>query len=118
MEPPLIVTLQLAEKDMQFFNELRKENFPAHINYMDAHLTLFHNLPSNDPVVTNTLKEFAQMNSFTLRVSMVKHIGNGVVYIVQSSALQRMHLKMQLLFKPWLTRKDAQKLWPHITVQN
>lgn len=116
--PPLIVTLKIEEASMAYFNALRKQHFPAHINYLNAHLTLFHNLPSEESSIPTALAALANTNTMKLRVSMVKHIGNGVVYVVQSSALQRLHKKMQVAFKPWLKGKDSQKLWPHITVQN
>jgi 2'-5' RNA ligase len=115
---PLIVTLQLNDEAQEFFNDLRKQNYPAHINYIDAHLTLFHNLPSSEAAIPLTLRAFAVNSPINLRVSMVKHIGNGVVYVIQSSALQRLHKKMQQQFKPWLISKDRQVLWPHVTIQN
>jgi len=42
---PLILTLNFNNEVQQFFNALRKQHFPPVINYLDAHLTLFHHLP-------------------------------------------------------------------------
>ena len=43
-----IITAKLDEKSQQLLNTLRKEHFPAHLNYLDAHLTLFHQFPEFD----------------------------------------------------------------------
>lgn len=116
--PPLIVTLQLRQEEQQFFNELRKTHFPAHANYLEAHLTLFHHLPSEGPFIREQLIAFAKHPPITLLVSEVRNIGNGVAYSIESKELQQLHLKMQHTFMPWLNSKDQQPLWPHITVQN
>ena len=55
---PLILTLQLDAQAFAFFNFLRQKHFPAKINYLDAHLTLFHHLPP-DPAVTEVLENIA-----------------------------------------------------------
>lgn len=115
---PLIVTLQLEEQHQQFFNLLRKEYFPAHANYIDAHITLFHNLPSTESSIKEKLKYFANHTEINLLVSGIRNIGNGVVYTIESEELQQMHRSMQKAFKPWLIRKDRQRLCPHITIQN
>jgi len=42
---PLILTLTLDEASQAFFDEQRRQYFPPKINYLSAHLTLFHALP-------------------------------------------------------------------------
>ena len=42
---PLIVTLKLDDAAQTYFNALRRQHFPPAINYLGAHLTLFHHLP-------------------------------------------------------------------------
>ncbi len=115
---PLIVTLKMDAASQFFFDELRKKHFPAHANYLKSHITLFHKLPSNQPIIRETLQLLAKKRSFAVEVSGLKHIGKGVVFVIDSPELQVMHKQLQNTFKRWLTRQDAQKFWPHITVQN
>ena len=75
--PPLIVTLKLDEDSRGYFNNLRRKYFPAHVNYLDAHLTLFHHLPSTLEFIDSVLEEFATRPAFTLPVSDIKNMGNG-----------------------------------------
>jgi 2'-5' RNA ligase len=116
--PPLIITLRLLPEQQQFFNELRKTHFPAHANYLDAHITLFHHLPSDGPFIHEQLKEFARHPNIKLLINKICYLGNGVAYSIESAALQQLHQKMQHTFMPWLNTKDQQPLWPHITIQN
>ncbi len=116
--PPLIITLNIDEKAQAFFGEQRRLYFPKHINYLDAHLTLFHKLPSEEPLINEVLADMANRTPFELRMSAVRHIGKGVVYSMESASLQQMHLAMQKRFHHLISGKDTQKLWPHITVQN
>lgn len=116
--PALIITLCIDAESQQFFNALRAKHFPAHANYLDAHVTLFHRLPVQQPVIEQGLPGFAQRSPMVIDVTGISHAGNWVAYALQSEALQQLHLNMQQLFSPWLTRQDAKILKPHITVQN
>ena len=116
--PPLIVTLRLQQEQQQFFNELRKTNFPAHANHLDAHITLFHHLPSNAPLIHEQLAAFARHAPIRLLINEIRHLGNGVAFSIESEELQQLHQDMQQTFTAWLNTKDQQRLWPHITIQN
>jgi len=118
MDKPLILTLQLEEKASQFFNDQRKKYFPAHINYLEAHLTLFHALPPEEKIIVDIIQALSKRKIMDMEVTGLHNIGNGVVYTVASAALQSIHASMQQSFQPFLNGKDKQKLWPHITVQN
>ena len=116
---PLIVTLELDDVSFSFFNTLRKKHFPAAINFIDAHLTLFHHLPANEPSIYDDLKAWSgEQTLLDLPVTEIKSIGKGVAYKVESLALLSLHKAMQQQWKAWLTPQDGQKLWPHVTVQN
>ncbi|HYH15880.1 MAG TPA: 2'-5' RNA ligase family protein [Flavisolibacter sp.] len=116
---PLIVTLSLDEQAFSFFNELRKKYFPPERNYLQAHLTLFHHLPAEEPTIFDTIKQTAsQYTNFPLAVTGATFIGNGVAYKLESNTLLRMHAALQSAWKDWLTPQDRQRLWPHVTVQN
>ncbi|MBB1283363.1 2'-5' RNA ligase family protein [Flavisolibacter sp. BT320] len=119
MYDPLIITLALDTASTGFFNALRKQYFPPAINYIDAHLTLFHYLPPNESTIPDDLRNWSNLYPpFSLQVTEVKSIGKGVVYKIESVELLQLHKAMQAKWKQWLTPQDSQKLWPHITVQN
>jgi hypothetical protein len=116
---PLIVSLQLNDASFSFFDSLRKTYFPAAINYLSAHLTLFHHLPPNEPVIIDDLKYWSESFSILpLAVTEVRGIGKGVAYKIDSPDLQQLHKRMQEKWQQWLIPQDRQKLWPHVTVQN
>ncbi len=118
MAYPLIITLELEKEDKERLNALRKAHFPAYSNYLDAHLTLFHKLPSDEPLITLTLKDLAARQPMLLEVNAVISFGNGVAFTILSEELQQLHAGMQHTFRSWLTRRDRQVLRPHITIQN
>jgi hypothetical protein len=116
---PLILTLTLDNHSQQYFNALRKEHFPPERNYLDAHLTLFHHLPANEPQLIIDMEALVkQYNVLNLQVTEIKSIGNGVAYKLECSQLLNLHKQMQQQWEAWLTPQDRQKLWPHITIQN
>jgi hypothetical protein len=116
---PLILTLQIDDQSFSFFNTLRKTHFPPALNYLDAHLTLFHHLPSGELSIEDDLKVWSREQTvLTLQVTEVKSIGKGVAYKIECPALTVLHKRMQNKWSHWLTPQDKQKLWPHITVQN
>lgn len=117
-DTPLIITLMIDPAAQDFFSAQRKKYFPAHTNYLDAHLTLFHKLPSNNELIDETLAALSKRKPFEMNVAGLKSIGNGVAYSVSSDEVKKLHAQMQQSFDPFLIGKDRQKIWPHITVQN
>ena len=119
VEPaPLIVTLQIDLAAFNFFNDLRQKHFPPAVNYLDAHLTLFHHLPAVPEVSTLLKTEASKQNQMPLEVVGVMKLGRGVAYKIKSETLIAMHYYLQKNWQDWLTPQDQQKLNPHITVQN
>lgn len=118
MSSILIVTLEMEEVYQRHFSDLRSKYFPAHANYLDAHITLFHHLPAGESAITAALEKAAQRPPMTLKVAGIVHFGNGVAYRLESEELQSLHISLQQAFEPWLIRQDKQTLRPHITVQN
>jgi hypothetical protein len=115
---PLIITLMIDPASQAFFSAQRKRYFPAHANYLDAHLTLFHKLPSENNLIDETLITLSKRAPFEMEAAELKSIGNGTAYYVSSEKVIQLHTKMQQTFDPFLIGKDRQKIWPHITVQN
>ena len=113
----LVVTLKISAESQAFFDFKRAEHFPAHINYLKAHCTLFHKLP-NVPGVIDIIRNASIRPPFEMRVVGLRSIGNGVVYDLESDELQRWHAGLQKNLHPTLIPQDKQKLKPHITIQN
>jgi 2'-5' RNA ligase len=118
MENSLILTVLLDKSSQERFDFLRDLHFPKKINYLKAHLTLFHKLPA-DVMIYNEIELIAtQQLSFKMGVIGLVSIGNGVAFKIESPLLQHLHAGLLKTFEPLLIPQDKQKLWPHITVQN
>lgn len=119
-EHPLVLTLSLDDDAFRFFNALRQQHFPAERNHLDAHLTLFHQLPGvqADRIEADLEKISQQYRPIHLLVSEVRLLGKGVGYRLESKLLQQLHRQLQKQWQAWLTPQDQSKLWPHVTVQN
>ncbi len=117
---PLVLTLTLDEAATTFFNQLRQRHFPAERNYLEAHLTLFHQLPGAeaDQLVSELHTVSQRYRPLKLAVSEVRLLGRGVAYRLESPLLQQLHRQLQKQWRSYLTSQDQQKLWPHVTVQN
>jgi hypothetical protein len=120
-DAPLILTLTLDEASQAFFDAQRKKYFPPKINYLGAHLTLFHALPGHEEVaISDYLAEVVagQPAPLPLAVTGLKFMGRGVMYTLANPDLPALHRRLQQWWQPWLSAQDQQGLRPHITVQN
>jgi 2'-5' RNA ligase len=118
-ENPLILTLKLNPEAAAYFTDLRKQHFPAERNYLDAHLTLFHHLPANEPAIFEVIKTVCSLQKpMILPVTQVVNIGAGVAFKLESEELKKLHKSLQQQWQQWLTPQDKQSLWRHITIQN
>lgn len=118
-ENPVILTLKINQEATVYFTGLRKLHFPAERNYLDAHLTLFHHLPGNEPAILEAVKTVcAKQMQMLLQVTQVVSIGAGVAFKLECEALKQLHKNLQQQWQTWLTPQDKQTLWPHITIQN
>ena len=117
---PLILTLALDAPSQAYFNNLRQQHFPAKINYLAAHLTLFHHLPGAElAAVRARLQGVAQARPpLPLRVAGLRSLGRGVAFTLENEELRALHRQLQADFVDHLTPQDRQKLQPHITIQN
>ncbi|WP_291909476.1 2'-5' RNA ligase family protein [Chitinophaga sp. CB10] len=114
----MILTLQMEDSAQAYFNALRKAHFPAHANYLDAHITLFYKLPDEQPIIADALPELVRRPPLLLDVRGIFSFGSGCAYTAHSDELLQLHGKMQQLWRQFLPKKDQQPLHPHITVQN
>jgi 2'-5' RNA ligase len=120
-DAPLILTLTLDEASQAFFDAQRKKYFPPKINYLGAHLTLFHALPGKEEeAICDHLAAVAagQPAPLPLQATGLKFMGRGVMYTLTNPDLPGLHRRLQQQWQPWLSAQDQQGLRPHITVQN
>lgn len=117
---PLILTLALDNAAQTYFNALRRQHFPPHINYLAAHLTLFHHLPGAGlaAVQAHLQALAATRHPLALHVAGLRSLGQGVAFSIESDELRDLHRQLQAEFAPHLTPQDRQKLQPHVTIQN
>ncbi|MGF6848209.1 2'-5' RNA ligase [Chitinophaga sp. W3I9] len=113
-----IVTLQLERNAAAFFNQMRRQYYPAHANEVHAHLTLFYRLPADEPQIITSLAAMVARPSFLLQVSELKRYTNGIAYTLMSTELRALHEALQMQWEPWLIPRDRQPLRPHITIMN
>lgn len=120
MEKPLIVTAQLDEDAIGYFDRLRATHFPPAINRLKAHLTLFHNLPGTEEraVIEALAREARALAPFPVEVAALMKLGRGTAFRLESAPLCALRARLAATFEPWLTRQDREKFRPHVTVQN
>ncbi len=102
----LIITLKIDDASQTFFNEKRKQYYPAYANFVDAHITLFHKLPTDKNIVYETLQQLSNIKVFEMQVVGIKNIDNFVAYDIVSPTLQNIHATMQGAFANMLNEKD------------
>ncbi len=117
---PLIVTLALDQENQARFEAERKRFYPARLNRIPAHVSLFHALPGEEEeAVGATLVEQAAATApFPLEVHDLMRLGRGVAYRVRARELEQLHASLRQAWLSWLSRQDAQPFRPHVVVQN
>lgn len=120
MRGAIILTVQFDEAADAYFQELRRRHFPAALNRVGAHLTLFHNLPATEEldVVRETAREAAACAPFEVTATGPIRLGRGVAIAIDSQRLLALRARLAAAFKSWLSGQDREKFRPHVTVQN
>ena len=103
---PLILTLALDEAAQTYFNALRRQHFPPGINYLAAHLTLFHHLPGASLAeVSQLLQAQARtQHPLALQVAGLRSLGRGVAFTIENEELRALHRTLQTTFAPSTSR--------------
>ena len=113
--PPLIVTLKLDPATFSRVDALRRAHFPSHLNFIPAHLSLFHKLEGD---VSGALRAAARRPKIALTFSGYRLMGRGVCLKVESPELMALHRDLAAAFHERLTPQDRQGFGPHVTIQN
>jgi len=115
---PLIATLAIVPSAQNYFDQLRKEHFPPKINYIDAHLTLFHALPDKSWIIEDLHKLSTEQQQFDAVAQSIMSLGNGTAFKIISPELPLLYQKLQKSWFDHLSNQDRQKRNFHITIQN
>ncbi len=116
----LIVTALLDAASQARFDRERQLHFPASINFLRAHVTLFHALPGeNLDSVARTLADICSAHApAPFETTGVRSLGRGVAYDLHMPDIVRLRERLATHWRDWLTPQDRQGFRPHITVQN
>ena len=115
-----MLTLAIDPVAQADFEQQRQRYFPAALNRIPAHITLFHALPGEQlEAIRERLRSLAAgVEAFPVRVAEVIKLGRGVAYALEAAPLAALHAELRQPWLPWLTRQDAQGFRPHVVVQN
>ncbi len=117
---PIIITAQMGKADQSWADALRRAHFPPERNFLSAHITLFHHLPSTQLAEIKTrLSALAREHAPPpAMLSGVMSLGSGVAYRIDCPGLLAMREALAQGFYGLLTPQDQAKPRLHITVQN
>ena len=117
---PLIVTAHLDATGFAALDQLRRQYFPAELNRIPAHISLFHHLPgAEEPRIVTTVRALAaRTRSFDLHPLAPRSLGRGVALAYGSAELVSFRNDLAKQWADWLTAQDRQGFKPHVTIQN
>jgi hypothetical protein len=119
MAGALIVTAEIAPRDLSWLDQLRRAHYPAERNRIPAHLTMFHALPpSAEREVRVSLARFASEPPPNASIRGLMNLGGGVAFRVVSTDLDCIRNNLAHDFRGLLGAQDAAGWRPHVTIQN
>jgi hypothetical protein len=113
-----VLTLRMDEVSFTRLDALRRRYFPRYINFLPAHITLFHAL--TDEQVSRLPSAGPSLIGESIPLEFVRPtlIGRGVAIQVGRGALSGLHSRIIEALGHGLTRQDRQPFRPHVTIQN
>lgn len=120
MHDPLVLTLALSGDAFRYFDALRERYFPPGRNHVNAHLTLFHQLPGLEiaSAVAGLAAVATRQKPIPLSASALRFLGAGVACRITSDDLLSLRRQLAGRFRHWLTPQDRGTFSPHVTIQN
>ena len=115
---PLILTAAFDPRSAQMFQALRDAHFPANLNIVPAHLTLFHHLPGDDHAAILAALHAEAGAALPFRTGALRFLGRGVAIEVVCPPLVALRQRLAALWSGRLTAQDRQGFRAHVTVQN
>ncbi|WP_366004274.1 2'-5' RNA ligase family protein [Sphingomonas sp.] len=119
MAGPLIVTADFSADDYSWLEGLRRAHYPAELNRVPVHLTMFQALPPSE--VENVRHQLALHSKSpppTATIAGLMNLSSGVAYRVVSGELETIREAIADHFHGMLSAPDAAGWRPHITIQN
>jgi hypothetical protein len=117
-EDPLVVTLTLDARSMARLEALRRAHFPAALNRVPAHVSMFHALPGWEAERVLRDVRARAVAAFPVMVTGVMSLGRGTALRLASQEGARLRADLAAHWAAWLTPQDRGKWAPHVTVQN
>lgn len=111
----IIVTAELDSASFRKFDALRREHSPVHLNFLSAHVTLFHKLSDEQ---AKRVADTPLPPIFPVTFSGVRFLGRGVAVSIASPELMALRAELRRSAGGMFTRQDDQPFKPHITIQN
>ena len=117
---PLILTLVLDDASQAFFDRARAQWFPAKLNFIRAHVTMFHHLPGErlDAIRDHLAAVCAAQTAAEVAVTGLRSLGRGVAYTLGAPEIEALRARLAAQWRDALTPQDRQGWRPHVTVQN
>jgi hypothetical protein len=116
---PLIVTADFAPPDFSWLEGLRRAHYPAELNRVSVHLTMFQGLPPSAlQEVSQLLAIHSAMPPPRAVLAGLMNLSSGVAFRVVSDELEAIRNAIADHFHGLLCAPDAAGWRPHITIQN
>ncbi len=117
---PLIMTALLDRQSFMTLDGLRARHFPAALNHIQAHVTLFHHLPGEAlrAIVERLAGLAARTAPFPFTIETTRFLGRGVAFDISCPALAALRNDLAATWRDRLTAQDRQGYRPHATIQN
>ena len=120
-----VLTYLTNQKHHQTMTELRNKYFPARLNKLEAHLTLFHALPGSkleDAIIPTLERTAASIEQFHVMAAtpfkLKKGIAIGVPKSAGGDAAKSVHAQLRNDWQPFLSDQDAGGFAAHYTIMN
>lgn len=119
-DSPLILTAELPPELHRRFTDLRTEYFPPERNYLEAHVTLFHAIPSQcEEEARRYLARLAgEVPPLRGNVQGLMSLGGGTAVQLSSPDLLALRDEIAEHFRGLLTQQDQHRPRLHVTIQN
>ena len=126
---PLILTARFDPALFDALDRLRRAHFPPALNFLPAHLTLFHALPGLEleqiQLDLREVKSFPSLGlgqsvaqSLNCTLATLRFTGRGVQAAVDCEPLNLIRQSLAARWRGWLSKQDQQPFKPHVTIQN
>jgi 2'-5' RNA ligase len=117
---PLILTALLEPSAQARFEALRRAHYPAELNRVPAHLSLFHQLPGREiEAVKRRLKALCgEIPPPEIAVTGFILLEKGVAVRLRTPLLEDFRAELAAGWDTLLIPQDRAGFQPHVTVQN